>query len=198
MIMTDIFMSTKNIHKVKEFKRILEPLGINIITEADLGRDLPEVVEDGETLGDNSLLKARSGCKETGMITVADDTGLFVEALGGAPGIFAARYAGERCTPADNRKKMLEALKDIPYEKRNAYFECTIACVFPDGREIAVAGRCDGKISTDEQGDLSFGYDAIFECEKGRFSVISGEDKDEVSHRGRALRLFAEEIKKYI
>ena len=196
--MTDLFISTKNIHKVKEFKRILEPLGINIICERDLGRDLPDVVEDGETLQENSLLKARAGCLQTGMITVADDTGLFVEALGGEPGIYAARYAGEGCTPADNRKKMLEAMKDVPSEKRGAYFECTIACVFPDGREILVAGRCDGFISTDEQGDLAFGYDAIFECEKGRFSVISGEDKDSVSHRGRALRAFAAEISKYL
>lgn len=196
--MTDLFISTKNIHKVKEFKRILEPLGLNIISEAELGRDLPDVVEDGETLQENSLLKARAGCKETGMITVADDTGLFVAALGGEPGIFAARYAGKCCTPADNRKKMLEAMKDVPDDERDAYFECTIACVFPDGREICVAGRCDGWISKDEIGDLAFGYDAIFECEKGRFSVISGDDKDSVSHRGRALRAFAEEITKYL
>ena len=196
--MTDIFISTKNIHKVKEFKRILEPLGLNILCERDLGRELPEVEENGTTLTENSLLKARAGCEQTGMISVADDTGLFVSALGGAPGISAARYAGEGCTPQDNRTKMLNALKDVPDSERDAYFECTIACVFPNGTEICVSGRCDGFISRDEAGDLSFGYDAIFECQSGRFSAISGDEKDRLSHRGKALRKFAEEIKKYL
>lgn len=196
--MTDIFLSTKNVHKVKEFKRILEPIGINVICERDLNRELPDVEENGTTLTENSLLKARSGCEQTGMISVADDTGLFVSALGGAPGIYAARYAGEGCTPQDNRTKMLNALKGVEMKDRDAYFECTIACVFPNGTEFSVEGRCDGFIAEDEIGDLSFGYDAIFECESGRFSTISGEEKDRLSHRGVALRKFAEEIKKYL
>lgn len=192
------FLATKNNHKVTEFRRVLEPLGIEVICERDLEKSLPEVEETGTTFLENAMLKAESGARHTGLITVADDSGICVDALGGAPGVYSARYSGENADDHKNNLLLLENMKKVPEEKRGAYFECAIACVFPDGRHFSVNGRCYGKVAYDIDGDKGFGYDRVFLTPIGRFSMVEGEKKDEISHRGEAIRKFVQEIQKYL
>lgn len=183
----DFFVATKNLKKLNELKRILTPLGINPLCERDFDKDFPEVEEDGTTFEENALIKAKAGMMETGLPTIADDSGLCVDALGGAPGVYSARYAGEPCDNLKNNIKLLDALKDVAEENRTAYFESAVACVFPDGKSITVNGRCYGKIAYDMSGTNGFGYDVLFLSELGRFAEISDEEKDSISHRGKAL-----------
>ena len=193
-----IFIATKNKNKMCELERILKPMGFDVICENDLENPLPEVEETGETFEENALLKAHSGLKETGCISVADDSGLCVDALNGAPGVYSARYSGEGATYQSNNEKLLKEMQNIPDEKRTAYFVSAVACVFPDGREFTVRGTCNGYIARECKGTNGFGYDPLFICESGSYAEISPEEKDRVSHRGKALRLFKEELKKYI
>ncbi len=193
-----IFLATKNQHKILEFKRVLLPMGIEVLSEKDLDKSLPEVEETGTTFLENALLKAESGCKSTGFITVADDSGICVDALGGAPGVYSARYSGESADDHKNNLLLLENMKNVPETERGAYFECAIACVFPNGESFSVSGRCCGKVAYDIDGDKGFGYDRVFLTPIGRFSLVEGEEKDKISHRGEALRKFAKEIEKYL
>lgn len=193
-----IFIATKNKHKLKELERILTPMGFDVVSENDLKAPLDEVDETGTTYEENALLKARSGYKATGLITVADDSGLSVDILDGAPGLYSARYSGQGATYASNNDKLLAALKDVPMEKRTAKFVSSVACVFPDGREFTVRGECEGYVATEPSGEGGFGYDPIFVCAAGCYAQLSPEEKDKVSHRGKALRLFKTELSKYI
>lgn len=193
-----IFIATKNHNKLKELERILVPMGFEVLSENDLEKPLPEVEEIGVTYEENALLKAHSGLKETGLITVADDSGLSVDILDGAPGLYSARYSGTGATYASNNEKLLAALKDVPKEKRTATFVSAIACVFPDGREFTVRGECKGFVAEECRGNGGFGYDPLFICEAGCYAEMTPEEKDRVSHRGNALRAFKEELKKYI
>lgn len=193
-----IFIATKNHNKLKELERILVPMGFEVLSENDLEKPLPEVEEIGVTYEENALLKAHSGLKETGLITVADDSGLSVDILDGAPGLYSARYSGTGATYASNNEKLLAALKDVPHEKRTATFVSAIACVFPDGREFTVRGECKGFVAEECRGNGGFGYDPLFVCEAGCYAEMTPEEKDRVSHRGNALRAFKEELKKYI
>lgn len=188
------FVATKNLKKLNELKRILTPLGIEPLCERDFDKDFPEVEENGVTFEENAIIKAMAGMKETGLPTIADDSGLCVDALNGAPGVYSARYAGEPCDNLKNNFKLLDALKDVPDDKRTAYFESAVACVFPDGRSITVNGRCHGKIAYDMSGTNGFGYDVLFLSELGRFAEISDEEKDSISHRGRALIKLREKL----
>lgn len=193
-----IFIATKNHNKLKELERILIPMGFEVLSENDLEKPLPEVDETGTTYEENALLKAHSGFKETGLITVADDSGLSVDVLDGAPGLYSSRYSGTGATYASNNEKLLAALKDIPQEKRTATFVSAIACVFPDGREFTVRGECKGYVADECRGEGGFGYDPLFICEAGCYAEMTPEEKDRISHRGNALRAFKEELKKYI
>lgn len=193
-----IFIATKNHNKLKELERILVPMGFEVLSENGLEKPLPEVEETGTTYEENALLKAYSGLKETGLITVADDSGLSVDILDGAPGLYSARYSGTGATYASNNEKLLAALKDVPKEKRTATFVSAIACVFPDGREFTVRGECKGFVAEECRGNGGFGYDPLFICEAGCYAEMTPEEKDRVSHRGNALRAFKEELKKYI
>lgn len=193
-----IFIATKNHNKLKELERILVPMGFEVLSENDLEKPLPEVEETGVTYEENALLKAHSGLKETGLITVADDSGLSVDILDGAPGLYSARYSGTGATYASNNEKLLAALKDVPHEKRTATFVSAIACVFPDGREFTVRGECKGFVAEECRGNGGFGYDPLFVCEAGCYAEMTPEEKDRVSHRGNALRAFKQELKKYI
>lgn len=186
---------TKNKGKKKELERILLPLGITVLSEADLSEPLKDVIEDGTTFEENALIKARAGCSATGLPTVADDSGLCVDALGGEPGIYTARYAGEPCDNAKNNAKLLENMRNIPESERTARFVSAVACVFPDGREFTVRGECEGKIAEKLSGDKGFGYDPLFISELGCFGEISDSEKDSISHRGRALRKLYEKLK---
>lgn len=193
-----IFIATKNHNKLKELERILIPMGFEVLSENNLEKPLPEVEETGMTYEENALLKARSGLKETGLITVADDSGLSVDILDGAPGLYSARYSGTGATYASNNEKLLAALDGVPRDKRTATFVSVIACVFPDGREFTVRGECKGYVADKCRGEGGFGYDPLFVCEAGCYAEMTPEEKDRVSHRGNALRAFKEELKKYI
>lgn len=193
-----VFIATKNHHKLTELERILVPMGFEVLSENDLDKPLPEVDETGTSYEENALLKAHSGLRVTGLITVADDSGLSVDYLDGAPGLYSARYSGMGASYASNNEKLLAALDGVPYEKRTATFVSAIACVFPDGREFTVRGECKGFVAEECHGDGGFGYDPLFISDAGCYAEMTPEEKDRVSHRGNALRAFKEELKKYI
>lgn len=191
------FIATKNLHKLEELKRILIPLGFDAICEKDLDSALPEIEETGTTFEENALLKASAACRETGLPSVADDSGLCVDELNGAPGIFSARFAGEPCDNKANNQLLLLKLKDVPSEKRTAKFVSAVACVFPDGRQFTVRGECHGNIGFTENGENGFGYDPLFWTDLGCFGLIDSDKKDSISHRALALIEFKKELKKY-
>ena len=179
--------ASANPDKVAEIAAVLAGL-VDLIPRPD---DVPDVVEDAETLVGNARLKATAIAAATGMPAISDDTGLEVDALGGAPGVRTARFAGEDSTYADNRAELLRSLTDVPPDRRTARFRTVAMVVWPDGREIAVEGVCEGSIATRETGTRGFGYDAVFipDGVDGRtFSQMSETDKNAISHRGRALR----------
>jgi XTP/dITP diphosphohydrolase len=188
----ELILATHNQNKVREFQRILEPLSVKVCTAK-----LPEVDETGKTFAENAFLKASSACRVTGKPAVADDSGLAVDALGGAPGIYSARYAGEGASNEERIQKLLCVMKNVPVEKRSAKFICSICCIFPNGTRITAEGECPGSVAFKPQGKDGFGYDPVFLVGQETFAEIPGEEKDRISHRGKALRLFAEKLKKY-
>ncbi len=177
--------ASANPDKVSEIAAILDGL-VDLMPRPV---DVPEVAEDADTLIGNARLKAAAICAATGMPAVSDDTGLFVDALGGAPGVFAARFAGEDATYADNRGKLLRELGTT--DERAARFVSVVMVVWPDGRELVVEGVCAGVIAPTELGNRGFGYDSVFIPDDGdgrSFAQMSDVEKNAVSHRGRALR----------
>lgn len=186
--MKKVVIATHNKHKILEFKRILEPMGIELITA-----DLPEVEETGTTFSENAMLKAESAFKVTGLPSVADDSGLEVDALGGEPGVYSARYAGVDGDDKANNKKLLEKLENVPEKDRTARFVCTIAYI-DKNVSFTVRGTCEGKIAFFESGSHGFGYDPLFIGEGGCFGELSDGQKDSVSHRGSALKKFKEKL----
>jgi XTP/dITP diphosphohydrolase len=193
-----VFIATKNLKKLEELSRILVPMGFEVICEKDLDSPLEEIEETGTTFEENAILKAKAGLLRTGYMSVADDSGICVDYLDGAPGIYSARYSGGHGNDEKNNLKILKELEGVPMEKRTAYYVAAIACVFPDGREFTVRGECHGHIAFEEKGTNGFGYDPLFISEIGCFGLVSAEEKDKVSHRGRALVKFREELLKYI
>lgn len=194
----DFLIATHNLKKRDELQRILSPLGIHVLTADEAGVDLTDVEETGTTFEENALLKARSGAKEGNMPCIADDSGLCVDALGGAPGVYSARYAGEHGNDAKNNAKLLNALSDVPTEKRTAQFVSCVACVFPDGRELTVQGEVKGVIGYQPKGENGFGYDPLFYVGERSFAEFTSAEKDAVSHRGNALRKLAKELPKFL
>lgn len=194
----DFILATNNMKKLAEMQRILSPLGINVVTAKMLGITLEDVEEDGEIFEDNAKLKARAACKETGLPAIADDSGLCVDYLDGAPGVYSARFAGEHGNDEKNNDLLLEKLDGVPMEKRGAHYVCAICCTFPDGREIVVRGECHGKIGFERDGHEGFGYDPLFLVDGKSFGRYTAEEKDKISHRGNALRLLAAELEKYL
>lgn len=194
----DFLIATHNLKKRDELQRILSPLGIHVLTADESGVDLTDVEETGTTFEENALLKARSGAKEGNMPCIADDSGLCVDALEGAPGVYSARYAGEHGNDAKNNAKLLNALSDVPTEKRTAQFVSCVACVFPDGRELTVQGEVKGIIGYQPKGENGFGYDPLFYVGERSFAEFTSAEKDAISHRGNALRKLAKELPKYL
>lgn len=194
----DFLIATHNNKKRDELQRILSPLGITVLTADEAGVDLTDVEETGTTFEENALLKARSGAKESNMPCIADDSGLCVDALDGAPGVYSARFAGEHGNDPKNNQKLLDLLKDVPPERRTARFVSAVACVFPDGRELTVRGTCEGLIGYAPKGENGFGYDPLFYRDERTFAEFSAAEKDAVSHRGNALRALAKELPKYL
>ena len=195
--MNKFIVASHNKKKLNELTRILKPMGFDVVCPSDIKGGVPDVDENGTTFEENALLKARSACECSGFPAIADDSGLCVDALDGAPGIYSARYAGTG-KDEDNNALLLKNLKGLPKEKRTCRFVSSIACVFPDGREFTVRGACEGYILEAPQGDGGFGYDPLFMTEFGCFGTMTAEEKDAVSHRHNAIVLFKEELKKYI
>jgi XTP/dITP diphosphohydrolase len=183
-----IVLATANKDKVREMRHALAGLDVEILTRDDFP-GIPDVVEDGATIEDNAAKKARAVCGATGMPAVADDTGLEVDALGGEPGVFSSRFAGEGATYADNVRKLLRELERVPAGERTARFRCVIALVEPSGAEVFVEGICEGTIAEEPRGSSGFGYDPVFLVpSRGRtFAELTLEEKDTISHRGQAM-----------
>lgn len=191
----DILIATNNRHKVNEIKGILKSKNFILHTLSDLRIDI-EVDEDRDTLEGNALKKAEEMFSISKIPTLADDTGLFVDALNGEPGVFSSRYAGENATYDDNCKKLLETMKDIPAGKRNAYFK-TVVCFYENGnKHYLFEGICNGHITTVKQGEKGFGYDPLFVPDGfGKtYAEMSEEEKNLISHRGKAFRKAGEYI----
>ena len=176
----------------------MNPLGIQAVCENDLNISIPDVDETGETFYENAFLKAQSGCLESGMPCVADDSGLAVDYIVGAPGVYSARFAGEHGNDAKNNQKLLKILDGVPYEERTAKFVSVVCCVFPNGDVISARGECNGYIGFEPKGNGGFGYDPLFMVGDKSFAELSGEEKDALSHRGNALRQIAEKLKDYM
>ena len=184
-----IILSTGNVHKVNEIKGILKDMSFEVVSKDDLGYNDFDVVEDGSTLQENAIKKAAELHRLTKGIVIADDTGLYVDALNGEPGVYSARYAGEDATYADNNKLLLSKLKDVPEEKRTAHFKTVIAVVLEDESKLMAEGTCYGHIAFKERGSRGFGYDPLFVVEgiNKTFSEMTEEEKNKISHRANAL-----------
>ena len=191
-------IATNNEHKLIELKRILEPLGINAFSPKEYGISFDDVEENGLTFKENSLIKAKAALDKTGLPAIADDSGICVDALDGAPGIFSARFAGENATDVDKNNLILKKLENVSDDDRGAHYTCSISCVFPNNDIIQVEGKCYGKIAYKLDGDGGFGYDPIFLYNGVSFGKVSAEEKDKVSHRGNALRKLKTELEKYL
>lgn len=193
--------ATNNDHKLIEIRDILKDTGVRILSLKDIGLDI-EVEENGSSFEENALIKAREICKATGQATMADDSGLEVAALDGAPGIRSARYSGETGALKDkkNNEKLLANLEGVPAENRDARFCSAVAAVFPDGREFVVKGFVYGKIGFAEAGHNGFGYDPLFIVDGyGKtMAELGAEVKNKISHRSNALKEFVQKIKEYI
>ncbi len=183
-----IIIATHNKHKLAEMSRILSPMGYEVVTDTDLGIELSDVEENGETFLDNARIKSEAGCKESGYPCIADDSGLCVDALDGAPGVYSARYSGVHGDDDGNNRKLLAELEGIPTEKRTAHFACAICVSFPDGREVTVTGKCEGYIGYEKKGTNGFGYDPLFMVGERSLAEMTAEEKDAISHRGNALK----------
>lgn len=194
----DFLIATHNLKKRDELQRILSPLGVHVLTADEAGVDLSDVEETGTTFLENALLKARAGCKEGGMPCIADDSGLCVDALDGAPGVYSARFAGEHGNDEKNNEKLLGLLQNVPDEKRTARFVSAVACVFPDGRECTVEGACEGVVGRTPRGAGGFGYDPLFYVGGKSFAELTAAQKDAISHRGNALRKLAAALPAYL
>ena len=190
-----ILIATHNKHKLTEMARILSPMGYEVVTDTDIGIVLTDVEETGTTFMENARIKAESGCKESGLICIADDSGLCVDALGGEPGVYSARYSGVHGDDEGNIVKLLENLDGVVDEKRTAYFACAICVSFPDGKEITAEGKCHGMIGYEKKGINGFGYDPVFMVGDKSLAEMTADEKDAISHRGNALKVLEEKLR---
>jgi XTP/dITP diphosphohydrolase len=194
----DYIIATHNMKKRDEMQRILAPLGIRVLLAEEAGIELTDVEETGTTFEENAFLKAESGCKESGMPCIADDSGLAVDYLDGAPGVYSARYSGEHGNDDANNKKLLAALEGLEPAERGAAYVSVACCVYPDGRKLIARGECRGIIGYEEIGNGGFGYDPLFlpveyNGEK-TMAQLTADEKDAISHRGKSVRKLADMI----
>lgn len=190
-------IATNNKDKVREIKTILA--GHEVISQSEAGIRV-EAEENGTSFAQNALIKARSISELADCAIIADDSGIEVDYLDGAPGIYSARFAGEGCTPADCNAKMLRELEGVPFEKRTARYVCCMALILPDGSEHTFYGTCEGYIIDEERGTNGFGYDPMFYVPEidMTFGQADGEVKHKMSHRYFALKKLADFVEKYI
>ncbi|MFC1998899.1 XTP/dITP diphosphatase [Chloroflexota bacterium] len=182
-----LLIATNNIGKLREYRSLLADIFYELVSPAQVGIDA-DVEETGSTFEENAILKANEYRVMSGLMTLADDSGLEVDALGGEPGIMSARYAGEGATDADRVNYLLAKIKDVPWEKRTARFKCVIAIALPDGKIKLYYGACDGYITHQVKGTSGFGYDPIFYLPESNKTMaeLAFEEKNSVSHRGKA------------
>ena len=192
-----LVLASKNQKKLVEMNEILSHLGIQVCSEAEAGVDV-EVEETGTTFEENSLLKARAVMEASGMPAIADDSGLCVDALNGAPGVYSARYGGEGLDDTGRYRLLLENMRG--QTPRTAKFVSVITCCFPNGDVLEAEGDCHGTIAYAPQGENGFGYDPVFFVPEMRktFGQLTPEEKNAISHRGVALRAFGEKLKEYM
>jgi XTP/dITP diphosphohydrolase len=200
---TRVVLATRNAHKVEELRHILadvcDELGLEIVGAAEFP-DAPEVVEDGVTFEENATLKARALARATGLPALADDSGLAVDVLGGAPGIFSARWAGSHGNDRANLELLLDQLADVRDEHRGAAFVCSAVLALPDGTVRATEGRMPGRIAREPRGTNGFGYDPVLVVEGGtRHSAeLAPEEKNAISHRGKAFRAMVPHLRELL
>ena len=187
--MCTIIAASRNQHKISEIEAITKKFGMKVISRDEAGLDKREIEEDGRTFEENSFKKADAIMKMSGQITIADDSGLEVEYLGGEPGIFSARFAGENCDDEKNNIKLLTMLEGVPYSDRKARFVSVITMVYPDGETLVARGECSGHIIDFPAGEGGFGYDPLFVPEgyQETFAQMGAEEKNRISHRAKAL-----------
>ncbi len=193
-----IIFATGNAGKMREIREILADFGAEILSMKEAGIST-DAEENGASYEENALIKARAVAEKAGdAVVLADDSGLEIDALGGEPGIYSARYLGEDTSYRVKNANLIERLAGVPEEKRTARFVCAIAAVLPDGRELVTKAAVEGRIGYEEKGEGGFGYDPIFYVpEFGRTTAeLSEEEKNQISHRGKALRLMKEELRK--
>ena len=195
----DLVIATRNQKKKEEITRLLGFTGIKIWSLADF-RNIPAIEEDGLTFDDNAIKKATIAASLTGMLAIADDSGLEVDALCGKPGIYSARYAGENAGGRENNRKLLEELKGVPFKKRTARYKCSIALAEPDGNFKVLRGECFGLIATAPKGNNGFGYDPLFIIPNFSKTVaeLSPKIKDRISHRAKAVYQAKRIISKHV
>lgn len=192
-----LVLASKNPNKLAEMQEILSALGVEVVMESDVGVDV-DVEETGTTFEENAALKARAVCAASGLPAIADDSGLCVDALNGAPGVYSARYGGEEMDDAGRCRLLLGSMRG--QMDRRCGFVSAICCVFPDGDEITARGECRGTLAYAPQGENGFGYDPIFFVpeKKKTFAQLAAEEKNAISHRGHALREFKEKLQDYL
>lgn len=192
-----LVLASKNPNKLAEMQEILSALGVEVVMESDVGVDV-DVEETGTTFEENAALKARAVCAASGLPAIADDSGLCVDALNGAPGVYSARYGGEEMDDAGRCRLLLGSMRG--QMDRRCGFVSAICCVFPNGDEITARGECRGTLAYAPQGENGFGYDPIFFVpeKKKTFAQLAAEEKNAISHRGHALREFKEKLQDYL
>lgn len=196
--MKELIIATNNKHKVVEIERILGSLGLTAVTAGERGVDLGSVAEDGDSFAANAYIKASHAYALCNSPVIADDSGLCVDALDGRPGIYSARYGGEDASYQDKIALLLDELREVPDEQRGAHFACAVCCILDDNTVIEVEGRCEGAIAHAPAGDGGFGYDPVFTVNGKSFASLSGEEKDQLSHRGNALRMLRDALAPYV
>jgi XTP/dITP diphosphohydrolase len=195
-----VVVATGNAHKLAEIERILDGLDVELVAMSELG--VPSPVEDGDTFEANALIKARACAEATGLPAIADDSGLEVDALGGAPGVHSARYAGPGADDVANNAKLVAELTGCPDGERTARFVCAAVVVTPGGREAVVRGTMEGRVVADARGEHGFGYDPHFVSDAAGDGRTNGEltpaEKDAISHRGAAFRALRPEVERLL
>lgn len=192
-----LVLASNNAHKLEELRVILSTLGMEVISQKEMGITI-EPEENGTTFEENSYIKAKTVMDACGLPTIADDSGLMVDALDGAPGVFSARFGGEDCkTDTDRLKYLLSCMETVPEAERTAHFVSVITLLTPDGRQVVAKGECPGVILREAHGENGFGYDPVFYVpEEGcTFAQLPSERKNQISHRARALDAFARKIR---
>ncbi len=193
-MISKVIVASNNKNKIREIKAKLADLNIEVLSQREAGFDI-EVDETGTTFEENSMLKAKTIYDLAKAPVIADDGGLEVDFLDGKPGVYSARFCGPEATDRDRYMKILELMKDVPDEKRTARFRCIISYIDEEGKEHAFEGICNGKIAYEPMGDNDFGYDPIFMVGDKSFAQMTEEEKNKISHRGRAVDKWVEHLK---